>query len=38
MDPDPVYAEALISCTDIALDNTPRSRILVWRDPALADK
>jgi glucose-6-phosphate dehydrogenase assembly protein OpcA len=37
MDPDAVYAESLTSCTDVALDNTPRSRILVWRDPALAE-
>jgi glucose-6-phosphate dehydrogenase assembly protein OpcA len=37
MDPDPVYAEALARRTGIEVDDTPRSRILVWRDPALAD-
>lgn len=36
MDPDPVYAEALTKCTGVHVDLSPRSRILVWRDPALA--
>jgi glucose-6-phosphate dehydrogenase assembly protein OpcA len=38
MDPDPVYAEALARSAEVSINNTPRSRILVWRDPALADK
>ena len=37
MDPDPVYAEALTRYTDIPIDSTPRSRVLLWRDPALTD-
>jgi glucose-6-phosphate dehydrogenase assembly protein OpcA len=36
MDPDPVYAEALARCTATQIDESPRSRVLVWRDPALA--
>jgi glucose-6-phosphate dehydrogenase assembly protein OpcA len=36
MDPDPVYAEALARCTSTQIDESPRSRVLVWRDPALA--
>jgi glucose-6-phosphate dehydrogenase assembly protein OpcA len=38
MDPDPVYADALGMATGVAVDQTPRSRILVWRDPALAEQ
>jgi glucose-6-phosphate dehydrogenase assembly protein OpcA len=38
MDPDPVYSDALSVATGTAVDEVPRSRILVWRDPALADK
>ncbi|HEX3707972.1 MAG TPA: glucose-6-phosphate dehydrogenase assembly protein OpcA [Mycobacteriales bacterium] len=38
MDPDPVYSEALARSIDLTIDSTPRSRILVWRDPALADQ
>jgi glucose-6-phosphate dehydrogenase assembly protein OpcA len=36
MDPDAVYADALSMSTGVAVDRTPRSRVLVWRDPALA--
>ncbi|HTW19691.1 MAG TPA: glucose-6-phosphate dehydrogenase assembly protein OpcA [Mycobacteriales bacterium] len=35
MDPDPVYAEALATATGVRVDQTPGSRTLVWRDPAL---
>jgi glucose-6-phosphate dehydrogenase assembly protein OpcA len=38
MDPDPVYADALSLSTGVAVDRTPRSRVLVWRDPAMADQ
>jgi glucose-6-phosphate dehydrogenase assembly protein OpcA len=37
MDPDAVYSDALSSCTNVTVDHTPRTRVLVWRDPALAD-
>jgi glucose-6-phosphate dehydrogenase assembly protein OpcA len=37
MDPDPVYAEALAAGTRHAVDTRPRTRVLVWRDPALAE-
>lgn len=37
MDPDPVYSDALATSTGVAVDRTPRSRVLVWRDPAQAD-
>jgi glucose-6-phosphate dehydrogenase assembly protein OpcA len=36
MDPDPVYADALATATGVRVDETPRSRVLIWRDPALA--
>jgi glucose-6-phosphate dehydrogenase assembly protein OpcA len=36
MDTDPVYAEALSKATGVAIDEQARSRVLVWRDPALA--
>jgi glucose-6-phosphate dehydrogenase assembly protein OpcA len=36
MDPDPVYADALATATGVHVDEEPRSRVLVWRDPALA--
>jgi glucose-6-phosphate dehydrogenase assembly protein OpcA len=36
MDNDLVYAEALGSATGVAIDEAPRDRVLVWRDPALA--
>jgi len=36
MDPDLVYADSLSLATDIRIDTTPRSRVLVWRDPATA--
>jgi glucose-6-phosphate dehydrogenase assembly protein OpcA len=38
MDNDLVYAEALSAATGIRIDEAPRDRVLVWRDPALADK
>jgi glucose-6-phosphate dehydrogenase assembly protein OpcA len=38
MDPDPVYADALTHSTGVSVDAVPRSRILLWRDPALADQ
>jgi glucose-6-phosphate dehydrogenase assembly protein OpcA len=38
MDTDLVYAEALGSATGIAIDEAPRGRVLVWRDPALANQ
>ncbi|MBV9486247.1 MAG: glucose-6-phosphate dehydrogenase assembly protein OpcA [Frankiaceae bacterium] len=39
MDTDPVYAEALSTITGVAIDEQARdSRVLVWRDPALASK
>ncbi|HWC34342.1 MAG TPA: glucose-6-phosphate dehydrogenase assembly protein OpcA [Mycobacteriales bacterium] len=38
MDPDAVYADALAAGTGVAVDRTPRSRVLVWRDPALAEQ
>jgi glucose-6-phosphate dehydrogenase assembly protein OpcA len=34
MDPDPVYAEALSKATGVSIDQDPRPRTLVWRDPA----
>jgi glucose-6-phosphate dehydrogenase assembly protein OpcA len=37
MDPDAVYADALSTCTGVAVDREPRTRVLVWRDPALAE-
>jgi glucose-6-phosphate dehydrogenase assembly protein OpcA len=37
MDPDPIYADALTHCTETRIDSSPRTRVLVWRDPALAD-
>ncbi len=37
MDPDAVYSDALSTTTGITVDRTPRTRVLVWRDPALAD-
>jgi glucose-6-phosphate dehydrogenase assembly protein OpcA len=37
MDPDAVYCDALAACTGATIDRTPRSRVLVWRDPALAE-
>jgi glucose-6-phosphate dehydrogenase assembly protein OpcA len=36
MDTDLVYAEALGTATGVAIDEAPRGRVLVWRDPALA--
>jgi glucose-6-phosphate dehydrogenase assembly protein OpcA len=36
MDPDHVYAEALSAATGVEIDEQPRSRVLVWRDPATA--
>jgi glucose-6-phosphate dehydrogenase assembly protein OpcA len=36
MDPDPVYADALGAAVGVAINQVPRSRILVWRDPAVA--
>ena len=36
MDPDPVYADALATTTGVHVDERPRSRVLVWRDPALS--
>jgi glucose-6-phosphate dehydrogenase assembly protein OpcA len=36
MDPDFVYAEALATATGVSVDESPGSRVLVWRDPALA--
>jgi glucose-6-phosphate dehydrogenase assembly protein OpcA len=38
MDTDPVYAEALSAATGVEIDEQADSRVLVWRDPALADK
>jgi glucose-6-phosphate dehydrogenase assembly protein OpcA len=38
MDTDPVYAEALSAATGVEIDVQAGSRVLVWRDPALADK
>jgi glucose-6-phosphate dehydrogenase assembly protein OpcA len=38
MDTDPVYAEALSAATTVEIDEQAGSRVLVWRDPALADK
>ena len=38
MDPDHVYAEALSAATGVDIDEQPRSRVLVWRDPAMASK
>ena len=38
MDTDPVYAEALSAATGVEIDEQAGSRVLVWRDPALADK
>ncbi|MGN6473933.1 MAG: glucose-6-phosphate dehydrogenase assembly protein OpcA, partial [Mycobacteriales bacterium] len=37
MDPDPVYSDALATSTGVSVDRSPRSRVLVWRDPAQAD-
>jgi glucose-6-phosphate dehydrogenase assembly protein OpcA len=37
MDPDAVYADSLSKCTGVEVDREPRTRVLVWRDPALAD-
>jgi glucose-6-phosphate dehydrogenase assembly protein OpcA len=37
MDPDAVYADALSAATGLTVDRTPQTRVLVWRDPALAD-
>lgn len=34
MDPDAVYADALSTSTQIDIDRSPRTRVLVWRDPA----
>jgi glucose-6-phosphate dehydrogenase assembly protein OpcA len=36
MDPDVVYADALSHATGTDVNRTPRSRVLVWRDPATA--
>jgi glucose-6-phosphate dehydrogenase assembly protein OpcA len=36
MDTDLVYAEALGTATGVSIDEQPRGRVLVWRDPALA--
>jgi glucose-6-phosphate dehydrogenase assembly protein OpcA len=36
MDPDLVYADALSLATGVAVNHTPSSRVLVWRDPAVA--
>jgi glucose-6-phosphate dehydrogenase assembly protein OpcA len=38
MDTDMVYAEALGTVTGVTIDQQPRGRVLVWRDPALATK
>ncbi|HVV76003.1 MAG TPA: glucose-6-phosphate dehydrogenase assembly protein OpcA [Mycobacteriales bacterium] len=37
MDPDAVYADALSLSTGVNVSREPRTRVLVWRDPALAD-
>jgi glucose-6-phosphate dehydrogenase assembly protein OpcA len=37
MDPDAIYADALSVSTGVSVNRTPRTRVLVWRDPALAD-
>ena len=37
MDPDAVYADALSTSTGVTVNREPRTRVLVWRDPALAD-
>jgi glucose-6-phosphate dehydrogenase assembly protein OpcA len=37
MDPDAVYADSLSASTGIDVDREPRTRVLVWRDPATAD-
>jgi glucose-6-phosphate dehydrogenase assembly protein OpcA len=36
MDTDLVYAESLSQATGVPIDEQPRGRVLVWRDPALA--
>lgn len=38
MDPDIVYAEALSKATGIEVNATPRNRVLLWRDPAVAQQ
>ena len=38
MDTDPIYAEALSTATGVRVDEEAASRVLVWRDPALAAK
>ncbi|HTR68754.1 MAG TPA: glucose-6-phosphate dehydrogenase assembly protein OpcA [Mycobacteriales bacterium] len=35
MDTDPVYAEALSMATGSSVNEQPRSRVLIWRDPAV---
>jgi glucose-6-phosphate dehydrogenase assembly protein OpcA len=37
MDTDPVYAEALSKATGVTIDEQAGSRVLVWRDPAMAE-
>ena len=37
MDPDAVYADALSASTGYEVNREPRTRVLVWRDPALAE-
>jgi glucose-6-phosphate dehydrogenase assembly protein OpcA len=37
MDPDAVYADSLSKSSGVEFSREPRSRVLVWRDPALAD-
>jgi hypothetical protein len=37
MDPDAVYADALSASTGVEVNREPRSRVLLWRDPALAE-
>jgi glucose-6-phosphate dehydrogenase assembly protein OpcA len=37
MDPDEVYADALSASTGVEVNREPRSRVLLWRDPALAE-
>lgn len=37
MDPDAVYADALSASAGVEVNREPRTRVLVWRDPALAD-
>jgi glucose-6-phosphate dehydrogenase assembly protein OpcA len=38
MDTDLVYAESMSTATGVSIDEQPRGRRLVWKDPALASK